>query len=49
VTDHIPAPAEHSPRKRAQLLGDDFVIEETENPDTAWILCSVADTIPIKE
>lgn len=38
--DHIPAPAEHSPRKRAvQQAEADLLVYEVARADTAWVLC----------
>ena len=37
--DHIPAPAEHSPRKESIIQNEtDLLVYETENPE-AHILC----------
>jgi len=49
MTDNLPTQPTDSPERRTQLLGDDFIVEETENPQEAYILCSVADTVPIKQ
>jgi len=40
VTDHIPAPADHAPRKVAvQQADDDLLVYEPRRSDSAWILC----------
>lgn len=42
MTDHIPAPAEHAPRKEQYVNKDGQVTIQEENSQTAWI---TSDTV----
>jgi hypothetical protein len=49
VTDHIPAPADHAPRKVAvQQADDDVLVYEPQRSDSAWILCEVG-TVAVEQ
>jgi len=48
-SNHIPAPADHAPRKRALIQGKHLFIEERENAETAWISMEVNDTMEVQE
>lgn len=49
MTEHVPAPAEHSPRKRTIQAHGDFVVEEVERCETAWVACSVGSVVEVRQ
>lgn len=49
MSERVPAPAEHSPRKRTIQAHGDFVVEEIEECETAWVACGVGDTVEVEQ
>jgi hypothetical protein len=48
-TDHIPAPADHAPRKETvQQADDDLLVYEPQRSDSAWMLCK-AGTVEVRQ
>lgn len=49
MTDHIPVPADHAPRKETvQQDDDDLLVYEPQRPESAWVLCE-AGTVEVRQ
>lgn len=49
MTDHIPVPAEHSPRKEQYVNKDGEVTVREEQSATAWITIDEDSTLEVRQ
>jgi len=47
MSEHIPAPSEHSPRKTTHQNDGAFVVSEVDG-EGAWVRCDVAGVVEVE-